>query len=191
MYTVNVQVEGIAPLMQHRFPMPDFADMGKGSKVVTGKVDYSQEWRQSFYANGHGIYQPSIHFESSMVKAAGSFKIPGKRGASYKDLFKSNVFIYPEEILFNVEVPTQLDNDADKELYLDCRPVVVNKARVVRMRPTFKRGWKLEFEIQVGDDQIPPDVVKSVLDQSGKVCGVGDFRPRFGRFMVTKFEVVK
>lgn len=27
MYTVNVSVEGVAPLMQHRFPLPDFAGM--------------------------------------------------------------------------------------------------------------------------------------------------------------------
>lgn len=29
MYSVNVQVEGVSPLMQHRYPLPDFADLSK------------------------------------------------------------------------------------------------------------------------------------------------------------------
>lgn len=192
MYTINVEVEGIAPLMQHKFPMPDFADVGKGGRPSTGEKDYSQEWRGYIYATAQGdIYQPATHFDGCMVKAAAGYKIQGGRGKTYKDLFKGNVFVSPDEILHGVKTPENLDNDADKPMYLDIRPVVVQRARVVRIRPCFKPGWKLDFEITVLDDQVPHNVVNEVLSLAGRTVGVGDFRPRFGRFMVTKFEVQK
>lgn len=191
MYTVDVKVTGIAPLMQHRFPMPDFENMGKGGKRVSGKVDYSEEWRQSLYTNSEGIFQPAVHFEGAMVKAGASFKVQGRRGMSYKELIKANVFVTPDEIPFGVPVPDKLDTDADKPLYLDMRPVVVQRARVVRLRPTFKSGWSLEFSIEVLDDQIPYEMLQDILSYAGKTVGIGDFRPRFGRFNVSRFEVSK
>lgn len=190
MYTINVTVQGTAPLMQHRFPMPELADMSKGGHRQSGAIDYSQEWREYFYSLPSGeIYQPATHFEGTMIKAAVQFKIQGKRGKTYKDLFQSAVFVSPEMIPHGVKVPDTLDTDADKTLYLDMRPVVVNRARVVRIRPTFKAGWQLSFEITVIDDQIAPELVQDVLSLAGKTVGVGDFRPRFGRFMITRFEV--
>lgn len=190
MYTVDVKVRGVAPLLQHRYPMPDFATMGKGSRKQTGSVDYSEEWRQYMYVNSSGgIFQPATHFESSMIAAAVNFKIQGKRGKTFKDLFKACIFVSPDEILFGIQQPEQLDTDADKELYLDLRPVVVNRARVVRVRPAFKAGWELEFTIECIDDGINSDTLQDVLTLAGKSVGVGDYRPRFGRFSVSKFEV--
>ncbi len=176
--------------MQHRYPLPDLATMGKGGHKQTGAMDFSQEWRNYFYATTGGeIFQPSSHFEGAMTKAAAGFRITGKRGKTYKDLFQSAVFVAPDQIPFGFKVPDELDTDGDKPLYLDMRPVVVNRARVVRIRPTFKAGWSLEFEITVIDDQISPEMVQDVLILAGKTVGIGDFRPRFGRFSVVGFDV--
>lgn len=192
MYIVNVTVEGVAPLMQHRFPIPDFADMSKGGKIKTGEKDYTQEWREYLYVNGEGeVYQPASHFDGAMTKAAAGYKIQGARGKTYKDLFKGNVFCTPDEIPHGLKEPESLDTDGDKPLYLDIRPVVVQRARVHRIRPTFKPGWKLDFEITVIDDQIPSNVVNEVLTLAGRTIGIGDFRPKFGRFMIARFEVQK
>lgn len=190
MYTVNVSVEGIAPLLHHRYPLPDFADMSKGGRKKTGEVDYTQEWRGYIYATSEGeIYHPATHFDGCLIKAAAGYKIQGARGKTYAQLFKGNVFCSPDEILFGMRVPESLDTDGDKPLYLDIRPAVVQRARIVRIRPAFKPGWKLDFEITVLDDQVPANVVNEVLILAGRTVGVGDFRPRFGRFMVTKFDV--
>lgn len=40
MYQVSVKVKGTAPLLQHRFPMPDYEDMGKGGHQQSGVKDY-------------------------------------------------------------------------------------------------------------------------------------------------------
>ena len=190
MYSVSVKVKGVSPLMQHRFPMPTLAEMSKGGTQSTGSKDYTNEWKEYFYETADGmIFQPASHFEASMTTAAVNFKISGKRGKTYKDLFKATVFVTPEEIPFGIPVPDALDADGDKPLYLDMRPVVVNRARVVRIRPTFKPGWELEFDIEVIDDQIAAELVQDVLTLAGKTVGVGDFRPKFGRFSVARFEV--
>lgn len=192
MYAIDVKIVGVSPLMQHRFPMPTLEDMSKGAKKVTGSKDYTQEWREYFYQNAKDeIYQPSAHIEGAMVKAAVNFKIQGKRGKTYKDLFRAAVFVTPEEILHGFDVPSELDTDADKPLYLDMRPVVVNRARVVRIRPTFKAGWELEFQVEVIDEQINAELVQDILVLAGKTVGIGDFRPKFGRFRVAQFEVKK
>jgi len=191
MYTVNVEVEGTAPLLQHRFPVPELSEMSKGGTRSTGAKDYTQEWRAYFYEAGGQIVQPSAHFEGALVKAAINFKVAGKRGRSYKDLFKASVFCAPDAIPFGVSVPDDLDADADKPLYLDVRPVVVQRSRVVRIRPAFKAGWKLAFTIEVIDDEVQPELLHDVLALAGKTVGIGDFRPKFGRFMVTRFEVCR
>ena len=192
MYTVSVSIKGIAPLMQHRFPMPDFTTMSKGGHKSSGAKDYTQEWREYFYATPEGeIYQPSSHIEGALVKAAVNFKVAGKRGKSYKDLIVANVIVDPERIPHNYKVPEELDTDADKPLYLDARPVIVQRARVVRIRPCFKAGWELAFEIQCIDDEIQPDLLQDVLTLAGKTVGIGDYRPKFGRFSVIKFMVHK
>jgi len=192
MYTIEATIKGVAPLMQHRYPIPDLASMSKGGHKSTGAKDYSQEWKEYLYANAAGqIYQPSSHIEGAMIKAAAGFKVTGKRGKSYKDLFSANVFVDPVEILHGIALPEELDTDGDKPLYLDMRPVVVMRARVVRIRPTFKPGWELAFTINVIDDEVGNEIVNDVLILAGKTVGIGDFRPKFGRFMVTRFEVVK
>jgi hypothetical protein len=190
MYTVDCKVVGTAPLMQHRFPIPDLADMSSGATLKTGSKDYSKEWHEYLYVTGKGmVYQPATHFEAAMANAAVNFRIKGRGRKTYKDLFKAAVFVNPEQILHGIAAPDELDTDADKPLYLDMRPVVVSRSRVVRIRPTFAPGWELEFGIEVMDDQIAAELVQDVLALAGKTVGIGDFRPKFGRFSVARFEV--
>ena len=193
MYTASVRIKGIAPQIQHRFPMPDLSTLSKGGQKSTGAKDYTQEWREYFYADGDGqIYQPSSHIEGALVKAAVNFKVTGKRGKSYKDLFSANIVVDPERIPHaGFTVPEELGTDGDQPLYLDVRPVLVQRARVVRIRPAFKAGWELAFDIQCLDDEVQPDLLQDVLALAGKTVGIGDYRPKFGRFSVTHFEVHK
>ncbi len=191
MYLVDVTIKGDAPLLQHRFPVPDLASMSKGGTKQTGSKDYTEEWREHLYVTKKGqIYQPATHLEGALVKAAVNFKITGKRGKTYKDLFRAAVFVTPEEILHGIKNPKKLDTDADKRLYLDMRPVVVQRARIVRIRPAFCTGWELDFQIQCIDDEISPVLLQDVLVLGGKSVGIGDFRPKFGRFSVVRFEVL-
>ena len=74
------------------------------------------------------------------------------------------------------------------------RSVVIGRARIMRSRPVFKK-WQLEFELEIDEMEVPNDVVKEILEYSGKRVGIGDFRPEkggsFGRFEVSKWKTLK
>jgi hypothetical protein len=58
----------------------------------------------------------------------------------------------------------------------------------MRSRPRLD-AWQVQFEVSVLDaDAIPDEVLLQVLQDAGQKVGVLDYRPRFGRFMVTEFK---
>ncbi|MGB1100682.1 MAG: hypothetical protein ACPGYS_07215, partial [Flavobacteriales bacterium] len=65
----------------------------------------------------------------------------------------------------------------------DIRGVKVGMARTMRCRPIF-RQWSIDVDVKYNPDLIDrSDVLKSMCD-AGQQCGLGDFRPKFGRFEV-------
>lgn len=173
---VDVTIRGIASLLQHRFPDDAKPDNGEAVRVG-GKRDYSDQVEKALYRNPDGsIYQPASHIEGAMVKAATKFQIGGRGKKTYKDLFKSGIVVGPEAIPLKFETQT-----------VDRRSVIINRGRIMRERPKFDT-WELNFEITIMDDQLPVKVVNQVLVEAGQYQGIGDYRPKFGRFMVTKFE---
>ncbi|MDD5338193.1 MAG: hypothetical protein PHG35_02110 [Dehalococcoidales bacterium] len=178
MKSVQVTIKGITPLLMHRFPMAGADDTSKKS---TGVPDWKAESETALYRDEKGkIYEPASHIEGALKVASKSLKIPGKRGATYSKLIGSAVLVEPDVIYHKI---TAYETDA--------RPVVVQRARIVRYRPMFK-DWELSFELIIGDDQIPINVLKQALDHAGQYVGIGDFRPgrggKFGKFMVTEFK---
>ena len=79
-------------------------------------------------------------------------------------------------------------NDWD---YADRRRVVIQRAGVNRTRPAMKAGWTATFDLLVNlPEYISPADLNDVLATAGRLIGVGDFRPTYGRFQVTRFELV-
>ncbi|KPA15232.1 hypothetical protein MHK_004565 [Candidatus Magnetomorum sp. HK-1] len=111
-----------------------------------------------------------------MIKSATEFKFSGRK--TYKELFKAGVYVDPLYIPHKIQT-----------FEIDKQPVVINKARIMRCRPRFD-DWELEFKIQIRDDRIEGLIVKEVLENAGKYHGIGDYRPRYGLFEVTKFNIL-
>lgn len=177
MYEVQVTIESISPLLMNRFAEETAEEV---IKRVTGKP-VQPEVAVSLYILPDGtIYQPATHIEGAFIKAAANFKITGKGKKTYKDLAKSSIFVEPDAIAHKIQ-----------EYDIDKRPVVnpTTRGRVIRARPILNK-WALSFRIKVLDDQFPREVVKSVLDYAGSSVGIGDYRPRFGRFIVTEFNLI-
>lgn len=75
--------------------------------------------------------------------------------------------------------------------YEDTRRVVIQRSGVNRTRPALKAGWKAEFEFLVlTPEYIAPMDLHAVLTQAGVLVGIADFRPTFGRFGITSFDVL-
>jgi hypothetical protein len=73
--------------------------------------------------------------------------------------------------------------------YLDTRRVTVQRAGVNRTRPAMRAGWKAEFDLQVlTPEYIDQALLLDVIGTAGRLVGVGDFRPTYGRFNVVSFN---
>ncbi len=188
MQEYSVSIEGTRALLQHKFGVQAQATAAATVKKQSGQIDFSEEWRTTCYLLNNEIVQPAEHIWRSMVKAAVSFKIKGKRGKTYKDLVTSAVYIEPDLILYGLELPEGIDDDPSKPVYIDIRPVRIQRARVLRQRLAIRKGWRLNFTLQCLDDQLQKEVIKAILDEAGQCVGIGDYRPRFGLYMVTQFD---
>lgn len=127
------------------------------------------------------IYQPAEHILRSMVKAAVNFKIGGRGRKTYKDIVLSSVFITPDAIPHK-----------HQEWVEDKRSVVIRatRGRIMRCRPKFNK-WGLEFDLTTTEEQIDKQTLNQILSYAGQYVGIGDYRPRFGGFIVTRFEEVE
>jgi hypothetical protein len=204
MYEVLVRLEGISPLLQHRFAGNgnNSTSKKKNSKAIAGEVDYSEEWRSTCYVNNlQEVYIPSAHLEGALVKAAVQFKIKGKRGKTFKDLCRAAVFVDPATIPFSdgnggtlklPKEPPVIENGegCDAPVYVDERDAVVQRNRIIRNRLAVNAGWQAQFSLQVADDGMPIDTMQQIMTEAGLRVGIGDYRPRFGRFRVVRFEEV-
>jgi len=169
---ISVTVKGVRPLLQNKFQEDE---SGLPSKKVK-KYDDKEEAEKRLIKNSkHVICQPASHFEASMVKSAAEFKLAGRK--TYKDLFKAAVFVEP------ILIPHKY-----QRYKIDKRAVVVSRSRILRCRPRFDK-WQVSFKVIVRDDRVQPLIVKEVLENAGRYYGVGDFRPRFGLFKITIFNL--
>jgi len=173
---IKVEVEGVSSLLQHKYTFRD--ERAVHGKRRSGAQDHTEEWKASLFKEPRiGIYQPGLHLEAALVKAAANFQIPGRGKKTYQQLFRSAVFVSPEKIPLRKQEPDRIHKSR----------VIVARAAVERYRPEFVAGWRLQFELTVLDDQIPREIVKDILEYAGAFCGIGDWRPRYGRFRVLTF----
>lgn len=169
---IDVGIRGARPLL-----MNDSFDE-ESTPAKKGKVyDDIEECEKRLIKDKDGkICQKAIHFEAAMVKSATEFKFSGHK--TYKELFKAAVFVEPLLIPHKI---TKWEIDKQK--------VRIGSAGVMRARPRFDK-WELEFQIKCTDDRIEFLVLKQVLENAGLYIGVGDYRPRYGLFDITKFELI-
>lgn len=178
MEKIIVRIEGISPLLMHRFPVSSEDPKSK----IKDQRKTQDDVESYLYADEQGkLVQPSTHIIGSLKRAGVKFQIPGQGKTTYKNLMGSGaVIIDPVMIPHLIQAWT-----------IDRRPVVVQKARIVRSRPILKE-WALSFFVEYDQDEIPKSVLKELFDYAGRRVGLGDFRPdkggSFGRFIVTKFE---
>jgi hypothetical protein len=67
---------------------------------------------------------------------------------------------------------------------------MVQRSGVTRQRPAFKTGWHSEFTFLILiPEYIDSQTFHEVLTQAGRLIGLADFRPTYGRFQVISFAI--
>jgi hypothetical protein len=189
MKVFEVGIESISPMLHHgsqNVGMEKESLKKKGGIALMGDPE---EWKKTIYFDEEiGVYMPAISLEASFVNAAKQFKISGRTTAT--KYFKSGVFIMDEKLDFTVNGKKIKSLD---EVEVDKRTVKnpSTKGRNVRYRAIFKK-WQSHFKVLLSaDDFISNELLKEVIEFAGMYIGVGDYRPRFGRYKITSFKEVK
>lgn len=189
-YRVAVEITGDSAILFHRWQSDAVEAKAKAAKGSAAKKSDDVEsyvWRDE---NRH-ICLPGEYVRGSLIDprngAAKYQQDPRSPRKSALDLFRAGV-----QSLTELAVITRADGSkADTWDYLDRRRVTVQRAGVTRERPAFREGWSAEVVFLVTTPEyLSPSLLRRTLGQAGVLVGVADFRPTFGRFSVTRFEVL-
>lgn len=72
-----------------------------------------------------------------------------------------------------------------------CR-VVIQRNAITRSRPAIHAGWQATFIMMVTlPEYITREVLHALVSDAGRLIGVCDFRPTYGRFQVIGFDILE
>jgi hypothetical protein len=178
MEKVSVKIEGISPLLQHRFDVAPVQAKSKAKNIAKNEDNVEAYLYKDEDGN---ICQPASHIIAALKYAGARFQIPGQGKTTYKNIVGGGA----------VQVDPYYIPHENQKWVPDRQQVVVQKARIVRTRPRFDK-WSLSFSIEYDEEEISRDTVNELLTYAGRRSGLGDYRPHkggaFGRFIVTKFD---
>lgn len=179
-YRALIRIQGSAAMLFHRWSDEAVAAKSKAAKgSAAKKTDDVETYVYRMPNNEIGI--PGEYLRMSIINAAKFRQDPRSPRKSAMDLFKAGIVCLDELASLG---KTTWD-------YVDQRRVLVQRSAITRKRPAFNEGWSAQFQMQVLlPEYISPDLLLDVANQAGRLIGVGDFRPTYGRFQVTHFEVL-
>jgi hypothetical protein len=180
-YVVQVEIIGSCPVIFHRWSCEDVkakSEAKKGSKEKKTDNVESFIYRDE---DGH-ICLPGEYLRMAMVYAAKFRQDPRSPRKSAFDLFKAGIVPLTEM--------AKINGGTKNWDFIDQRRVVIQRNSVTRMRPAFLKGWSAEIEMLVNvPEYIDYQFFSEVLEMAGRLIGVGDFRPTYGRFHVAKCKI--
>lgn len=179
-YVVEFTLEGTSDLLFHRWSNGDVEAKSKAAKNSKAKKEDNVE--AYVYRNeDNELCIPGEYMRQSIIHSTKYRQDPRSPRKSAMDLFKASIVSLTD--LGSLGIQTWD--------YLDRRRVTVQRNGVTRVRPAVMKGWHATFGFQV----LTPECVDSqflheVLSQAGRLVGIGDFRPTYGRFAVVRFDVL-
>jgi hypothetical protein len=179
-YRAFVEIQGVCPIMFHRWNVESVASKAAAKKGSAEKK--SDDVESYVYRNDKNeICIPGEYLRGAIIAAAKFQQDPRSPRKSAMDLFKA-------AIVSLTELASLGAKDWD---YLDKRRVVIQRNGITRSRPAMKEGWKASFILMVNlPEYIDEQLLNSTIQAAGKLIGLADFRPSYGRFNVVKFELL-
>lgn len=179
-YRVEVTIKGVAPILFHRWNCESVESKSKAKK---GSAEKKTDDVESYvYRNEKGeLAIPGEYLRGAIVGAAKFMQDPRSPRKSAADLFKAAVVSLTPLASLGVKTWD----------YLDKRRVCIQRNAVTRSRPAMAEGWQCSFVLMVGlPEYIDEHMLNAVIQQAGKLIGLADFRPSYGRFNVVEFKVL-
>jgi hypothetical protein len=185
MKIVKIKIKGTSPLLINRFTekseQPEV--MKKATKKEYG-TPREQAELSAYKDENDKIWIPTTWITGAIQSIASDYKLIGTR-KSVKSVSGGVIIPLEEKAYF-------CENYKINQIEIDSRPVVVQRARIMRHRARLE-NWSVELDLQIDEEIIPTDDAHKILCDAGRRSGVGDFRPQkggpFGKFSIVNWEI--
>lgn len=181
---LEVRIEGIVPLLMHNGQLADPLNRwAKEMKRISGKrsktdADFEElarlEWYGSLYLKDGQPCLPGMNVEKVLIEAA--------RKRRQGKLAEAGIFVDADAPLI-YDGPKDLDELWNDERYRLTAGVRIQRNKVMRTRPKFDE-WAADILIEFDDEQLNEQDVLELLTVAGRTVGLGDWRPKYGRFVI-------
>ena len=186
---VQVTIEGVTPLMMSRFgPEAEIQLAGGHIPAFNHDADTprGQAERKLYQDSDGNLFVPGYCIMACLM-SAGRFHKIGRKMVTTRDTSLVTAGIELEELV------CQLNTN---QWEVDSRSIVnqVTKGRSMCHRPRIDE-WGLTFTLNVDTTMFPPKLVRALIDDAGRKCGLLSYRPErkgpFGKFNVKKWEILE
>lgn len=191
MMKFRITLTGTAPLLMHNSRLANPLDpAAKAMKKVTGKRTKTDEDHEEiarlehigslYFDTDAGPYVPADNIWRCLYDAAKKTK----RGPKVKE----GVFIATDINPLAYKGPRTIEGLWKDENFRHLASAKVTTQRVMRCRPIF-RDWGCEADGVIDTDIIDYTELQHILETAGDRIGLGDWRPRYGRFTATVSKI--
>lgn len=187
MRTLGVELTGLVPLLMHSSRLidkdePIVREMAKITAKGSKKQTDADRERLSELEFLGGLWLHDGKPAVPTIALEACFKEGAKAARRGKDADRG-VWVDGDAILLVYDGPSSPEKLwAQRERFVHRSPARVNAARVMRTRPIF-RQWSLAFETNYDEREFNESAIKEAWIEAGR-RGLGDWRPKFGRFEV-------
>ncbi len=183
MYRINGSIEGIADFL---FNKPTEKELERIRTGTTGGK-FTDEQRIAdaelkVHRSGKYLMCPSEMFINCMLERCKKANLKEGRRAAWPFL-QATVFVDGDS-LFNRE------NRDYMHTHWGRTPPKTGPVMIIR-RPAISAPWLLPFKLLVMDDRRDADYIRTSIQEGGLLNGLGSWRPKYGRFILKEWNVVK
>jgi hypothetical protein len=196
---IEYKIKGIAPLVMHNVRLADPLDpftrevkrlTAAAKKTDDGAAALSRvEWSGGMYhtmgeieiKDGVVSWDKRIRpiIPSDMIMAC---VVDGAKKAKLGKQALAGIMV-PDDAILEYDGPKDLNALMADAKHRLCKVVAVQRNRVMRTRPIF-RSWSATIALEVNPELLNDEQVTQAVMVAGRQCGMGDWRPKHGRFEV-------
>lgn len=219
----QISIKSITPLLMHMDSVEWSNTMDRWKNDPANKKNSKAgddrtpafRWLGNVYNDGKSICISAENIAACLIQSGAMVPVPGgKGGKTFKSQTMSGMQIVDRYVPLRLGangavVPwsslSALMDEPDFEKHCEaCKrlgfELFVKRARIgtakhIRVRPKFD-DWQAEIAVDVWDEQITEDVLRTLFEYGGRYKGIGDWRPSsgkpgpYGMFQVASLSVI-
>ena len=189
MQQIKIRLTGVAALLMHNNRTVDrFDPITKQIKEITKKTARNKtdedelelrrlEWSAGLYLDEKG--EPCL--TANMVLG---MTVAGARKARLGKHAEAAVYELQATYSLKYDGPRTVDELYAAGKFEDVRSVKLSKDKsIMRTRPIFG-GWSCDISLMFDETVLDRSALIKAIEVAGEQIGIGDYRPRFGRFTI-------